>query len=171
MLAEVLSQRASARVRSLILTGTGLYGPEDLTRLRASLERTRDTPWDDTLTAIGDSLRGTWKDSAEADFWIDRVLTATRDGGHRAALNSYQRLLDAAQRLSDLHPATPWQGPALIISAADDPLITATHTQRLQDLHPDAELLVFPDGGHSLLLSRPDDYVHAVTDFLRRHDR
>ncbi|GAB2639950.1 alpha/beta fold hydrolase [Nocardia goodfellowii] len=169
MLAEVLSQRAPARVRSLVLTSTGLYGPEDLARLRTSLARTRDTPWDDTLAAIGHSLRKTWKDAAEADFWVERVGHATRTAGQQGAVTSYRRLLDAAQRLTDLHPETPWHGPALIIRAADDPLITAAHTQRLQDLHPDAELLVFPDGGHSLLLSRPADYVDAVTDFWKRH--
>ena len=68
MLAEILSQRAPTRVWSLALTSTGLYGPEDLDRLRASLERTRDTPWENTLTAIAASLRNTWKDAADADF-------------------------------------------------------------------------------------------------------
>ncbi len=169
MLAEVLSQYAPDRVRSLMLTGTGLYGPEDINRLQTSLTRTRDTPFDDTLAAIGASLRNTWKDAAEADFWVERVDAATRTAGHQAAINSYQRLLDAARRLTDLHPRTPWQGPTLIIRADDDPLITTTHTQRLQDLHPDAELRTFPDGGHSLLLSRPTDYITAITEFLDAH--
>lgn len=115
MLAEVLSQHAPDRVRSLMLTGTGLYGPEDIDRLQTSLTRTRDTPFDDTLAAIGASLRNTWKDAAEADFWVERVDAATRTAGHQAAINSYQRLLDAARRLTDLHPRTPWQGPTLII--------------------------------------------------------
>ncbi|MEV6278689.1 alpha/beta fold hydrolase [Nocardia sp. NPDC051832] len=169
MLAEVLSQRAPERVRSLALTSTGLYGPEDITRLQTAVARTRDTPWDDTLAAIGASLRNTWKDAAEAEFWVERVDSATRAAGHQATVNSYQRLLDAAERLAELHPKTPWQGPALILRADDDPLITTEHTRRLQDLHPDAEVVRFPEGGHSLLLSRPADYISTVTTFLHRH--
>ncbi|WP_280509628.1 alpha/beta fold hydrolase [Nocardia farcinica] len=168
MLAEILSQRAPARVRSLVLTGTGLYGPEDLDRLRAAVERTRDTPWEDTLDVIATSLRNTWKDAADAEFWIGRVDAAARAGGHDGSINSYRRLLDAAERLDRWRAATPWAGPVLIIRADDDPLITPAHTRRLRDLHPDAEYRTFPDGGHSLLLTRPDDYTAIVTEFLGR---
>ncbi|MGW4369718.1 alpha/beta fold hydrolase [Nocardia takedensis] len=168
MLAEILSQRAPKGVRSLILTGAGLYGPEDLDRLRASLERARDTPWEDTLDAIATALRNTWKDAVDAEFWVHRVVGAARVGGHDGAINSYRRLLDAAERLDRWHAATPWDGPVLIIRADDDPLVTPAHTRRLRDLHPDAEYRVFPEGGHSLLLTRSDDYRAAVTEFLGR---
>lgn len=170
MLAEVLSRRAPHRVRSLTLTSTGLYGPEDIARLENSLARTRDTPWADTLAAIRESLRATWSDAAAAEFWIDRVDAATRAAGHQGAINSYYRMLDAARRLPELQAGPAWHGPTLIVKANDDPLITAQHTQRLRNLHPDAQFRTFPDGGHSLLLTRTDDYTTAVTDFLRRHD-
>ncbi|WP_280276382.1 alpha/beta fold hydrolase [Nocardia wallacei] len=169
MLAEVFSRRAPHRVRSLTFTGTGLYGPEDITRLEATLTRTRNTPWDKTSAAIRESLRATWSDATEAEFWIDRVDAATRTGGHQGAINSYLRLLDAARRLPEWQSGPAWQGPVLFIKADDDPLITAQHTRRLQDLHPGAEWRAFPDGGHSLLLTRPEDYAATVTDFLRRY--
>ncbi|WP_329410661.1 alpha/beta hydrolase [Nocardia vinacea] len=168
MLAEVLSQRAPERVRSLTLSGTGLYGPEDIPRLEAVLARTRDTPWEQTLDAIRTSLRSTWGESAEAEFWIDRVDAATRTGGQQGAINSYLRLLDAAQRLPQLQSEPAWQGPTLIIKADDDPLITTAHTQRLRHRHPTAESRTFTDGGHSLLISRPSDYIATVTEFLQR---
>ncbi|WP_431955686.1 alpha/beta fold hydrolase [Nocardia lijiangensis] len=171
MLAELLSQRAPERVRSLTLSSTGLYGPEDITRLEAAIARTRDTLWEQTLSAIRTSLRGTWTESAEAEFWIDRVDAATRTGGQQGAINFYLRLLDVAQRLSHLQSEPAWQGPTLIIKADDDPLITTAHTQRLRDRHPAAESRAFADGGHSLLISRPDDYIATVTEFLQRHPK
>ncbi|WP_327109969.1 alpha/beta hydrolase [Nocardia sp. NBC_01730] len=171
MLAEELSRKAPDRVGSLTLGCTGLYGPEDVARLEGVLTRTRDTPWEHTLTAIRTSLRNTWSDAAEAEFWLDRVDAATRTGGQDGAVNSYLRLLDAAQRLPQLQSEQAWQGPTLIIKADDDPLITAEHTQRLRDLHPGAELRTFPEGGHSLLLSRPDDYTATVAEFLKRQAR
>lgn len=171
ILAELLSQRAPERVRSLTLSGTGLYGPEDITRLEGALARTRGTPWEQTLSAIRTSLRSTWGESAEAEFWIDRVDAATRIGGQQGAINSYLRLLDATQRLSQLQSEPAWQGPTLIIKADDDPLITTAHTQRLRDRHPTAESRTFADGGHSLLISHPSDYIATVTEFLRRHTK
>jgi pimeloyl-ACP methyl ester carboxylesterase len=74
-------------------------------------------------------------------------------------------MLDLARRSGELLPC--WDGPTLMLAAADDPLITPTHRQRLLDLHPGTKLRVFPDGGHSLLLSRPADYLTEVTGHLR----
>jgi len=31
--------------------------------------------------------------------------------------------------------------------------------RRLLDLHPDAKVALFPDGGHSLLMTRPTEYI------------
>jgi pimeloyl-ACP methyl ester carboxylesterase len=76
-------------------------------------------------------------------------------------------MLDLAQHVDEL-PAPTWHGPTLILAAADDPLITPTHRQSLLDAHPGHELHVFPDGGHSLLLTRPTDYLTKVTRHLHR---
>ncbi|WP_433656596.1 alpha/beta fold hydrolase [Nocardia sp. CA-128927] len=81
MYAELLSRRVPDRVRSLTLSSTGLYGPEDVDRLRMRVETTLATPWLETQEAIRTALRSTWQDSDEAEFWIEQVVTATDAAG------------------------------------------------------------------------------------------
>ncbi|RKT54179.1 pimeloyl-ACP methyl ester carboxylesterase [Saccharothrix australiensis] len=165
MVAEVLAQRAPDRVASLVFTGTGLYGPEDVDRLAGKVAAIRNTPWEHTLDTARAALRTAWRQSPEADFWIARVDTAYRRAGRDGLANSYAVLLDIARHSGELRPAR--HCPTLVLAADDDPLITPTQRQRLLDLHPDHELRVFPDGGHSLLLTRTADYVAEVTRHLR----
>lgn len=165
MLAEVFTRHAPDRVASLVFSGTGLYGAEDVARLGARLAAIRDAPWEQTLAAARDALRAAWRDSPDAGFWVARVDAAYRRSGRDGLVNSYAALLDLAHRSAGLRPA--WHGPVLVLAAADDPLITPVHRQRLLDLHPGAEVRVFPDGGHSLPLTRPADYLAEVTRHLR----
>jgi pimeloyl-ACP methyl ester carboxylesterase len=169
MLAEVLSRRAPQRVRSMVLSGTGLYGPEDVARLEQRLAAARSTPETQLREVVLTSLRSVWKDSDEADFWVERVDAAYRDGGREGTINSYLSMLDLAHRVHEFDAASAWQGPVLILKAEDDPLITQTHTRRLVGLHPGCVVRTFPDGGHSLLISRTQEYTAAVTEFLEQH--
>lgn len=168
ILGEVVSRRIPDRVRSIVLTSTGLYGPEDISRLEGRVSTTRATPWEETLVAVEQQLRATWKDSDEADFWVERVDAATRAAGQLGAVNSFLRLLDQAQRVAEFRTESAWRGPTLLLRADDDPLITDIHIGRLRNAHPDCEFRTFPDGGHSLLLTRTDDYIATVTEFVRK---
>lgn len=165
MLAEVLSTRAPDRVASLVFSGTGLYGAEDVDRLAGKLAALRTTPWAQTLDAARAALRTAWQESPEADFWISQVETAYQRSGRDGLANSYAMMLDLAEHVDELPAA--WTGPALVLAAADDPLMTPTHRQRLVDRHPGCAVRVFPDGGHSLLLTRATEYVDEVLRHLR----
>ncbi|HEX6351487.1 alpha/beta fold hydrolase [Actinophytocola sp.] len=166
MLAEVITQRAPDRVASLVFSGTGLYGPEDVDRLAGKLAAFRNTPWEQTIDAARTALRTAWRESAEAAFWIAQAEAAYRRAGRDGLANSYAMMLDLAQRSGELRPG--WEGPTLMLAAADDLLITPVHRQRLLDLHPDTELRLYPDGGHSLLLTRPADYLTEVAEHLSK---
>ncbi|MFD6156551.1 alpha/beta fold hydrolase [Nocardia sp. NPDC060256] len=168
MYAELLSRRAPDRVRSLTLSSTGLYGPEDVDRLRMRVETTLATPWPETQEAIRTALRSTWPDSEEAEFWIEQVVTATDAGGSAGAANSSRLLLELAEGVDELLRGPAGDGPTLIFRADDDPLITTTHTGRLRDLHPGCDFRTFTEGGHSLLISRTADYIEVVTESLTR---
>ncbi|WP_067541536.1 alpha/beta fold hydrolase [Nocardia crassostreae] len=139
MLAEVLSRRAPQRVESIVFTGTGLYGPEDIDRLKNRVAATESTPWEETRAAARQALRTTWQDSADAEFWIEQVDAAYERAGRQGTANAMRWLLDLAQRLPELQQQPPWPGPTLIVRSDDDQLITETHTGRLRALHPDTE--------------------------------
>ncbi|WP_084654039.1 alpha/beta fold hydrolase [Nocardia altamirensis] len=166
MYAELLSRRAPERVRSLTFSSTGLYGPEDVDRLRSAVESTLATPWSETQELIRTRLRNTWTGADDAEFWIEQVIAAGDAAGSAGAASSYRLLLEIAEGVDDLMRQPAWQGPTLIFRADDDPLITTTHAERLRVLHPDCDFRTFPDGGHSLLISRTTDYISTVTDFL-----
>ncbi|MFC9436758.1 alpha/beta fold hydrolase [Nocardia sp. NPDC057030] len=168
MFAELLSRRVPDRVRSLTLSSTGWYGPEDVDRLRMRVETTSATPWPETREAIRTALRRTWPDSDEAEFWIEQVVSAGDAAGSAGAANSYRLLLELAEGVDELRRGPAWAGPTLLFRADDDPLITTTHTGRLRDLHPGCDFRTFPEGGHSLLISRTADYIDLVTEFLSR---
>ncbi|MEV6554963.1 alpha/beta hydrolase [Nocardia sp. NPDC051756] len=170
MFAELLSRRVPERVRSLTLSSTGLYGPEDVDRLRMRVKTTLATPWPQTQEAIRTALRSTWQDSDDAEFWIEQVVTAADAAGSAGAANSYRLLLELAEGVDELMQGPAWAGPTLLFRADDDPLITTTHTGRLRDLHPNCDFRTFPEGGHSLLISRTADYIDLVTEFLARAD-
>ncbi|AKT40305.1 alpha/beta fold hydrolase [Chondromyces crocatus] len=167
MLAEILSRRDPQRTKSMVVSGSGLYSPEDMSRLeerRASIEGMNEEQFREATLG---SLRTTWKDSADGEFWIAQIEATLRDGtGREGALNMFAAMIDLARRLPDLQRQPAWQGPLLVLKASDDPLITEAHTQHLVDLHPGCELRSFPTGGHSLLLTRPEEYIEAVRSFL-----
>ncbi|MFQ6398247.1 alpha/beta fold hydrolase [Nocardia sp. KC 131] len=102
----------------------------------------------------------------DAEFWIEQIEAVTDPAGSAGTVLSYQRMLQLAERLDEIMAGTAWQGPTLLFRADDDPLITTTHTGRLLELHPTGRYRTIPTGGHSLLISRPADYIDAVTEFL-----
>ncbi|EYF07664.1 alpha/beta fold hydrolase [Chondromyces apiculatus] len=170
MAAELLSRRAPDRVRTLTFSGSGLYGPEDMERLTGRKDAVSALSPEVFRAETLASFRATWKDSPEVPFWLAQIEALLDSGAaQEASSGMLDALVDLARRLPDLERQTAWQGPTLIIRASDDPLITETQARRLIDLHPDCELLTFPSGGHSLLLTRPDDYIKAVKEHLARH--
>ena len=164
MLTEALVQRAPERVASIMFTGSGLYGPEDVERLSGKLAGVRQTPWEQTQAAASTALRTAWSQSPEADFWIGQAEAAYREMGKEGVENSLALMLSLAETVEPLQPG--WHGKVLIVAAAADPMMTDQHRQRLIDLHPGCEVKVFPSGGHSLLLTRPDDYIALVEQHL-----
>ncbi|WP_143445973.1 WXG100 family type VII secretion target [Kibdelosporangium aridum] len=89
MLAEVLSRRMPDRIRTMALSGAGLYGSEDVPRLERKLSAIESAPWEETRTATAKALRAAWQDAEEADFWIEVV-------GHCCVVSSCRLQCDTA---------------------------------------------------------------------------
>ncbi|MBV6760576.1 alpha/beta hydrolase [Rhodococcus opacus] len=167
MLAEVLSRRSPTMVRSLVLTGTGFYGEEDRPRLVDKRTQLEKNPWEAVREQIRQALRATWKGSDDLEFWLERVDAATDgEAGRARTIAGYDAFLDLIGRLPAMLEQPGWKGPTLLVRSDDDPLITERQVGRLLQMHPDAEVRHYATGGHSLLVSRPEDYLHDVMSFL-----
>jgi pimeloyl-ACP methyl ester carboxylesterase len=105
---------------------------------------------------------------------LDRVSSAERDRA-RLMLHAIMPVRErAAGMLRDARAAGGPAGidpagigaPTLAVSARDDLFGTATTAHLLSRTIPNAELLVFEDGGH-IFLGRQDEMSEAVVAFLR----
>lgn len=169
MIAEVLSRRHPHLVASMTLSGAGLYDGTDAPELRAKRDTFAATPWDEVRDQMHASLRTTWDNSPDAEFWIERVLASTEGNrGRRFFLENYDAFLELIELLPHLASTPAWPGPVLVITTDDDPLMTAPRTERLLTMHPTATVIRYETGGHSLLLTRPEDYIREVAAFLSR---
>jgi pimeloyl-ACP methyl ester carboxylesterase len=78
----------------------------------------------------------------------DGMMNDARQAGHPAGLD-FARL-------------TP---PLLVISAEDDRFNTAATARKIAAMVPDAELVIFPDGGH-IWLGRDDEVAQRIDRFI-----
>lgn len=58
--------------------------------------------------------------------------------------------------------------PTLVVWGTEDPLCSQEEQERLCDLIPQAELLVYPDAGHNLHWEHPERFAVDLRDFLSR---
>ena len=60
------------------------------------------------------------------------------------------------------------EAPVMLVHGDADPVVPIENLRELSAAHPDAELLVVPDGGHSDLAPF-EPYIDDITTFLDRH--
>jgi len=166
--------RHPRRVASLVLLAgrAGIADPEE----RASRRRADE--------ALADRLE-TQGIEAFVDEWLAQPLFATlrRSGAEllaqersarlahdaRGLATSLRRLGPAAQPpLFDALPRV--HVPVLLVAGALDTRFVAEARDLARRL-PHAEVCVIPEAGHAAHLERPDAFLRAVDDFLRRVER
>ena len=69
---------------------------------------------------------------------------------------------------SSPYPLNQIQTPALVVSAADDPISLPANVRSLAEQMPNARLFVVPDGGH-FLFGHAEEASAEVARFLRSH--
>lgn len=75
--------------------------------------------------------------------------------------------LDAIMAFDRRTQAPQITNPCLVICASDDIVTPPYLSQELAGLIPNARLTLLPDGGHFYPQTRPDDFLEAVTGFVR----
>jgi pimeloyl-ACP methyl ester carboxylesterase len=77
-------------------------------------------------------------------------------------------LLAMRSRRDYLELLAELQVPALVIGAARDLAVPASHSEILAAGLPDAELLIIAKAGHMVNLEQPEEFNRIVLDYLRR---
>lgn len=151
--------RAPERIASLVLSHTGA---PDGRRHRVGWVDLLPGPMLRALLRIrlGRTLR------AADPFWSDHFKSVVASLS-QAGIASRLRL----QAEFGAIPATPpsWEGPVLLLAAADDPLLGPGAQVALATRFPSAERHAFAGTGHAAALLRPVAYANEILAFVRRH--
>lgn len=82
----------------------------------------------------------------------------------------YYRNIDRSWELMSPLADVRVEAPALMICAANDPVLSPAQVQGMEDRVPDLETVVIPDCGHWTQQERPAETTEALLGFLRRLD-
>ena len=110
-----------------------------------------------------------------ADAFPPEVLDVYKDAfrpvGALTPPIEYYRNLDRNWELTAEIAARTIDVPCLMISAADDPVLTPAMTLGMEDRVPDLERVVIEQCGHWTQQERPHETSHAMLAYLRRVPR
>ena len=132
------------------------------------------TPWGrwllsriDLRPVIADGLRKAFHDpSRVTDGMIDRFSDLSHAPDHPAIILGMQ---DRAWVRATPDAMARIRTPTLVMHGADDRLIPVENGRRCASTIPGAELMVYPDCGHTPQMEIPDRSVADLAAFLARH--
>ena len=158
-----------ARVRSLVLAGTGAGGLDRVRRpahVAAAFTTALGLPHEEFgRVTMPHTFSPGWTDANPERF--EEILTArlehptpyeTIEAHANACYAFYAQGLEVEQI----------EAPALVIHGADDFIIPVENGRRLAERLPNAEYLELADRGHNLPLEDPQTFAELVLGFLNR---
>jgi pimeloyl-ACP methyl ester carboxylesterase len=174
--AQALTLRHPARVRRLVLVGTGPRGGEPGTdpkvgELGASTDpATGETGLDAFLYLF---FRPSASSQAAGRAFWDRRHLRTVDvdppsspqtmAAQRAAITAWRGAL--GEHTADLAAIAQ---PTLVVNGSHDIMIPTVNAYRLSQVIPNAQLILYPDSGHASLFQYPELFVAHAQLFLDR---
>jgi aminoacrylate hydrolase len=169
LIAQYLLAACPAHVASLLIGDTGVPQIARAYRhraLRAAIGRLPRLGLHALLfTTLAGVLRGT---SERHRFW-QRYMRAVVATTTRAEIaNRLGVMIEMDQRGHELGPLGGWRGPTLLIETADDPLFAPAERAALRARFAHAERHTFYNQGHTTALTRFDEYIALMQDFLAR---
>ena len=107
-------------------------------------------------------------DAALRGFLLQNLVL--REGRYvwRLNLAAIAASRQALQDFPDLPPSAVYNGPALVLGGGASDYLRPDHAAAIRRYFPNAEQRWIPGAGHWLHADRPDAFVAAVEDFLRR---
>ena len=158
-----------ARVRSLVLAGTGAGGPDRVPRpahVRDAFAEALGLPPEEfgRRTMPFTFARGWCKANRER---FEEILAARLERP-----TPYETIEAHAQACYGFYdegcPVERIEAPALVIHGDEDLIVPVKNGRLLASRLPNAEYVELPGRGHNLPLEDPDTFAGLVTDFLTR---
>jgi pimeloyl-ACP methyl ester carboxylesterase len=143
--------------RLVVVDAAGLSFTPDMTLERALLPQTVDD--------VRLLIRANFQRAIRLPAFVlrDLLRVAKRDAECRTEL--LRRLVYGTEHLDDRLASIA--APTLVVWGAQDPLTPLPLGQRIADVVPDSELVVFPDAAHSPNVECPERFNDLLRDFLR----
>ncbi|HET6703891.1 alpha/beta hydrolase [Amycolatopsis sp.] len=171
MIAQVIAREEPQLIRKLILAGTGPAGGEGI----------RDV----TRLSHLDTVRGllTFQDPKQFLFFtrtpngrragkefLARLKERTNNRDKTIALKSYFAQLAAIHRWGLEKPSdlSDIKVPVLVANGDHDRMVPTTNSTDLARRLPNAELVIYPDGGHGGIFQYHHEFVPQALEFLGR---
>ena len=82
-----------------------------------------------------------------------------------AAPGAADALVAAARAVRETQPEAVTQ-PTLLLWGANDPIVTVANAREMERRLPDAKLVLIEGTGHSPFISKPDEFITDVLDFV-----
>lgn len=111
------------------------------------------------VLALPESERTFWH-AYLSDMVLNRLTRADILSLYRSSLDAFRRYAYADGQTSD------WPGQVLVIGSENDPTNPQGDWDRMLALYRHAQPCVIPGGGHSVAMSRSEEYGAAVREFL-----
>ena len=171
MIAQVIAQTEPQLIRRLILAGTGPAGGEGIKNV------TRISHYD-TLRALL-----TFQDVKQFLFFtrtpngiragkefLARLKERTKDRDKAIRLTSYFSQLKAIHRwgLAKPQDLSVIKQPVLVANGDDDRMVPTSNSHDLARRLPNAELVIYPDGGHGGIFQYHEQFVPTALEFFGR---
>ena len=164
MIAQEMIARAPARVRRLVLYGTGAAG--DLPGRFESFETSRARAAADGAAVTARRIAATWflGNATAAEYPACAAIA------EQSTLPAILAGLNAMQSWSRVASLPDIRVPTLILWGDGDRTYRWAQTQELWQAIPDCQLAVVPGCAHAVHMERPDIFNRLVGGFLDAHE-
>ncbi|MCU0493878.1 MAG: alpha/beta hydrolase [Chloroflexaceae bacterium] len=169
LVAQYLVRRHPSRFATVMLGDTGVPRPERANWLRLLLAAVGRLP----ILGLHGLLwcilaRLLWGATPMHRFWRGYFRAVVSDLTMPAFLNRMAVWVEMDECENQLGPPLPWPGPVLLLQTVDDPLFSASEQATLRARFPQAELHTFSNDSHTTALTRADEYINLMLEFVGR---